>query len=675
MTTLAIVQARMGSTRLPNKVMRTILGVPMIELLLARLSRSKQINQIVLATSQDARNQPLVDHVRGLGYEVYQGSEDDVLDRYYQAASVYQPETVVRVTGDCPLIDAEVVDRAIAIFQQSKVDYLSNISPPTYPDGLDIEVFTFDALAQSWKEACQSYEREHVTPYMRESGKFRLLNISHREDQSCKRWTVDEPEDFEVVENVFRYFAPRHDFSWQSVLELQNDHPELFAANQHLIRNEGATLGKGQKLWKRAKRVIPGGNMLLSKRAEMFLPEQWPAYFSKAKGCRVWDLDGREYIDMSIMGIGTNTLGYGHPEVDEAVRQTVDAGNMSTLNCPEEVYLAERLIELHPWADMVRFARTGGEANAIAIRIARAASGRDKVAICGYHGWHDWYLAANLGSESNLAGHLLPGLEPNGVPDALRDTVYPFVYNRFDQLEALVQAQDIGVIKMEVSRNEGPRDGFLEKVRQLANDRGIVLIFDECTSGFRQTLGGLHKLYGVEPDMAMFGKALGNGYGITATIGRREVMEAAQSTFISSTFWTERIGPTAGLKTLEVMERTRSYDQITETGKVIGEGWRKLSAKHDLNIQVSGLPSLIGFSFTSQNHLAYKTLITQEMLAKGYLAATSVYTCTEHTSKIVAEYLETLDTVFPLIKECEEGRDVLSLINGPVCHSGFKRLN
>jgi glutamate-1-semialdehyde 2,1-aminomutase len=675
MTTLAIVQARMGSTRLPNKVMRPIFGVPMIELLLARLSRAKQIDQIVLATSQDARNQPLVDHVRGLGYEVYQGSEDDVLDRYYQAASVYQPETVVRVTGDCPLIGAEVADRAISTFQQSKVDYLSNTSPPTYPDGLDIEVFTFDALAQSWKEACQSHEREHVTPYLRESGKFRLLNIVHHEDHSCKRWTVDEAEDFEVVENVFKHFAPRHDFSWQSVLELQHDRPELFAANQHLIRNEGATLGKGQKLWKRAKQVIPGGNMLLSKRAEMFLPEQWPAYFSKARGCRVWDLDGREYIDMSIMGIGTNTLGYGHPEVDEAVRQTVDAGNMSTLNCPEEVYLAERLIELHPWADMVRFARSGGEANAIAIRIARAASGRDKVAICGYHGWHDWYLAANLGSEGNLAGHLLPGLEPNGVPGALRDTVYPFLYNRFNELEALVQAQDIGAIKMEVSRNEGPRDGFLEKVRQLATDRGIVLIFDECTSGFRQTLGGLHKLYGVEPDMAMFGKALGNGYGITATIGRREVMEAAQSTFISSTFWTERIGPTAGLKTLEVMERTRSYDQITETGKVIGEGWRKLAVKHDLDIQVGGLSALIGFSFTSQNHLAYKTLITQEMLAKGYLAATSVYACTEHTSEIVAEYLDALDSVLPLIKECEEGRDVLSLINGPVCHSGFKRLN
>lgn len=434
-------------------------------------------------------------------------------------------------------------------------------------------------------------------------------------------------------------------------------------------------IGTGQELWKRAKRVIPGGNMLLSKRAEMFLPEQWPAYFSKAKGCRVWDLDGREYIDMSIMGIGTNTLGYGHPDVDAAVRQTIDAGNMSTLNCPEEVYLAERLIELHPWADMVRFARSGGEANAIAVRIARAASGRDKVAICGYHGWHDWYLAANLGDEQNLAGHLLPGLEPMGVPQQLRGSVLPFNYNNFQELEYLVHNHQIGVIKMEVSRNMGPEDGFLEKVRKLATGQGIVLIFDECSSGFRQTFGGLHKLYGVEPDMAMFGKALGNGYAITAVIGKREIMEAAQSTFISSTFWTERIGPTAGLKTLEVMERERSWECITRIGRSIGERWQALASKHALPILISGLPAMNTFSFPVPNMLKYKTLITQEMLKKSFLATTTIFTCTEHTDSMVDQYFSALDPIFGLIKECETGRPVDPLLEGPVCHAGFKRLN
>ena len=434
-------------------------------------------------------------------------------------------------------------------------------------------------------------------------------------------------------------------------------------------------MGTGQKLWKRAKQVIPGGNMLLSKRAEMFLPEQWPTYFSKAKGCKVWDLDGNVYTDMSIMGIGTNILGYGHPEVDAAVQQTVTAGNMSTFNCPEEVYLAEKLVELHPWADMARLARSGGEANAIAIRIARAASGKDKVAVCGYHGWHDWYLSANLGDGENLAGHLLPGLDPKGVPQNLRGTVFPFNYNNYSELETLVNTQDIGVIKMEVVRNKGPEDNFLHKVRKLATDRGIVLIFDECTSGFRQTFGGLHKMYGVEPDMAMFGKALGNGYAITAIIGRREIMEAAQSTFISSTFWTERIGPTAALKSLEVMERLQSWDTITQTGLNIRQGWQKLANKHGLNIDHWGLPALTGFTFQSPNALAYKTLITQEMLANGYLAGNSVYVCTEHTPEVVKGFFGALDPVFGLIKECEEGRDVMSLLKGPVCHGGFKRLN
>lgn len=434
-------------------------------------------------------------------------------------------------------------------------------------------------------------------------------------------------------------------------------------------------IGKGQKLWKRAKEIIPGGNMLLSKRAEMFLPDQWPAYYSKASGCHVWDLDGKELIDMSLMGIGTNSLGYAHPEVDEAVHAAVTAGNMTTLNCPEEVALAERLIELHPWADMARFARSGGEANAVAIRIARAASGKSKVAFCGYHGWHDWYLAANLGDEAGLAGHLLPGLSPNGVPSNLRDTVYPFNYNDYPQLESIVSSQEIGVIMMEVSRNLGPEPGYLEKVRKLATARGIVLIFDECTSGFRQTLGGLHKMYGVEPDMAMFGKALGNGYAITACIGRREVMEAAQSSFISSTFWTERIGPTAALKTLEVMEKTQSYNVITETGRYITQLWADLAAKCGIRIRSFGLPALTGFVFESDNHLLYKTYLTQEMLAKGYLATTSVYASTAHDRATVDAYGEALEPIFRVIGEAEQGRDIAGLLQGPLSHVGFKRLN
>jgi len=435
-------------------------------------------------------------------------------------------------------------------------------------------------------------------------------------------------------------------------------------------------MGKGQELYKKAKTLIPGGTMLLSKRPEMFLPEHWPSYYSKAKGCKVWDLDGNEYTDVSIMGIGTNILGYGHEEVDEAVLNTVRSGNMSTLNCPEEVELAEKLVELHPWADMVRFARSGGEANAVAIRIARAASRKDKVAFCGYHGWHDWYLSANLSDDENLDGHLIPGLQPNGVPRNLTNTIFPFNYNNYEELEELVSREDIGIIKMEVSRNKGPGNNFLQKVRKLADDKKITLIFDECTSGFRQTFGGLHTLYGVEPDMAMFGKALGNGYAITAVIGKKEIMEAAQTSFISSTFWTERIGPTAALKTLEVMEREKSWEYITEMGNYIGKKWLEIAGNNRLKINIAGLPALTSFSFDSESNLKYKTLITQEMLKKGYLAANSVYVCTAHTKEVIDRYIGELDSLFHLISKCEkQEEDINKLLEGPVCHSGFKRLN
>jgi glutamate-1-semialdehyde 2,1-aminomutase len=313
---------------------------------------------------------------------------------------------------------------------------------------------------------------------------------------------------------------------------------------------------KGQDLWKKAKTVIPGGGQLLSKRSEKFLPGLWPSYYSRAKGCEVWDLDGNKYFDFAQMGVGSCILGYADDVINAAVTGAVREGSMCTLNCYEEVDLAEKLISLHPWADMARFARTGGEACAIAVRIGRAASGRTKVAFCGYHGWHDWYLSANLGNASNLDGQLLPGLEPRGVPRELRETALPFNYNKIEELERLVREypDEIGVIIMEPQRGSSPDPGFLEGVRAIATRIGAVLIFDEVTSGFRMNRGGIHLLHGVHPDVAVFGKALGNGFPISAIIGRREVMEHAQESFISSTFWTERIGFVAALATIAKME-------------------------------------------------------------------------------------------------------------------------
>lgn len=435
-------------------------------------------------------------------------------------------------------------------------------------------------------------------------------------------------------------------------------------------------MGKGQELYKKAKTIIPGGTSLLSKRPEQLLPENWPAYYSKSKGCRVWDLDGKEYIDCSMMGIGTNVLGYACDAVDEAVMKVVRDGNLTTLNCPEEVYLAEKLIEMNPWAGGVRYTRGGGEANAMCVRIARAFTGKDKVAICGYHGWHDWYVSVNLADDSALDGHLLPGIPTGGVPKGLRGTSIPFHYNNIAELEEIVAKNpDLAAVKMEVCRNFGPEDNFLQKVRDLCTKSGIVLIFDECTSGFRETFGGLYKKYGVNPDMTIYSKTMANGYALSAVVGRKDIMEAAQGSWISSTFWTERIGPTAALAALAEMERTKSWEKITAIGLDNKKRWQALADKYGLKINQWGIPALAGYTFDSPNALAYKTYITQEMLKQGYLAGNSLYPCLAHTPEILDDYFEKLDKIFADIRDFEDGRDVMKALDGPVCQSGFKRLN
>lgn len=435
-------------------------------------------------------------------------------------------------------------------------------------------------------------------------------------------------------------------------------------------------MGKGQELYKKAKTIIPGGTSLLSKRPEQLLPENWPAYYSKSKGCRVWDLDGKEYIDCSMMGIGTNVLGYACDAVDEAVMKVVRDGNLTTLNCPEEVYLAEKLIEMNPWAGGVRYTRGGGEANAMCVRIARAFTGKDKVAICGYHGWHDWYVSVNLADDRALDGHLLPGIPTGGVPKGLRGTSIPFHYNNIAELEEIVAKNpDLAAVKMEVCRNFGPEDNFLQKVRDLCTKSGIVLIFDECTSGFRETFGGLYKKYGVNPDMTIYSKTMANGYALSAVVGRKDIMEAAQGSWISSTFWTERIGPTAALAALAEMERTKSWEKITAIGLDNKKRWQALADKYGLKINQWGIPALAGYTFDSPNALAYKTYITQEMLKQGYLAGNSLYPCLAHTPEILDDYFEKLDKIFADIRDFEDGRDVMKALDGPVCQSGFKRLN
>ena len=680
MKTIIIVQARMGSTRLPGKVMKKIEGIPTIELILKRLKKTKEADQIVVATSKNKKNKSLIEHLKKIKAEYFCGDENNVLNRFYKTAKKYNAQVIVRITSDCPLVDVKIVDDFIKKFKKEKVDYLSNCLPWTYPDGLDVEVFSFNLLKKVEKKATK-LERENggvIISYLRNNfNSINSINVPCPiKNLPRYRLTIDEEIDLKLIRKIYKNFSPNIHFGFSEIIKFAKKNKKLFKQNLILKLNEGSNLDKGPKLWRRATSIILGGNSLLSKNPNLFLPNKWPTYFSKSKGCKVWDLNGKPFIDMSLMGVGTNILGYCNNEVDNAVKKAINAGNMTTLNCPEEVFLAEKLLSMHSWANKVKFARSGGEANAIAIRIARAATGKENVAFCGYHGWHDWYLAANLKNKKNLNEHLIAGLDPLGVPSNLKNTSFGFKYNDINQLKKLIEKKNIGIIKMEVSRSTQPNIKFLKEVRNIATKKNIVLIFDECTSGFRQCFGGLHKLINVNPDMAIFGKALGNGYAITSILGKDSVMDSAQKSFISSTFWTDRIGPVAAIKTLEIMEKQKSWKRITNLGKKIFLIWNKIAKKHKLKIKTSGLPSLAKFTFNSKNSQIYKTFITQEMLNKSFLASNGIYMSTAHNEKILIKYSEYLDEIFYKISECEKGRlNNTNLLRYPIARNPFERLN
>jgi len=434
---------------------------------------------------------------------------------------------------------------------------------------------------------------------------------------------------------------------------------------------------KSFALQEHAKIRIPGMTQLLSKRPDRFSYGVWPGYFSKAKGVEVWDLDGNKYIDMSIGGIGANILGYADPDVDNAVIEAISKGTSCSLNCPEEVELADLLCEIHPWADKVRFARCGGEAVAIAVRIARAFTQRDIVAFCGYHGWHDWYLAANLGGQDFLKKHLQEGLAPIGVPKGLLGTAIPFYYNDLNGLLKIIndKGDRIAAIVMEPIRNVQPDEGFLDGVKEIAHKNGSVLVIDEISSGFRLNTGGAHLLYNLIPDLAVYSKALGNGYPMAAIIGKGNVMEAVQRTFISSTYWTERIGPIAALAMIKKHRKNKVADHLQEIGTKVQKGWRNIADKHAISIDIKGISPLSHFSFQSDNALSLKALMIQEMLGYGFLASNSFYAMYAHTDDHVLKYLQALDSTFNTIRQAIESNQVESSLAGKASVAGFSRLN
>lgn len=457
------------------------------------------------------------------------------------------------------------------------------------------------------------------------------------------------------------------------------DYQKIFCDNaMTLLGMKKQETDRSLKLYAYAKNRIPTGTQLMSKRPERYAPDVWPAYFSEARGCQTWDIDGKHYYDMSSNGIGACLLGFRDPEVTAAVQRRINLGSMSTLNPPEEVELADMLCEIHPWANQVRFTRGGGESAAVAIRIARATTKRSLVAVCGYHGWHDWYLAANLGDTDALDGHLLPGLDPLGVPRELHGTAVAFRDQSRDDFETVIKkyGDKLAAVIMEPARHHDPEPGFLEFVRDTTRKCGAMLIFDEITIGFRLNIGGVHMKFGVYPDIAILAKALGNGHPIGAILGTKDSMKGAHQSFISSTYWTESVGPVAAIATLNKMRSISNFNShLAHMGTLVQNYWRKHAKTHNLPVEVEdGYPALSTFKFKHELGPELMTLYTQLMLEKGFLAGGVIYTTMGHNEEIMRLYGQAIDTVFADISNYMAKDKVKQSLKGPVAYGGFARL-
>jgi len=431
-------------------------------------------------------------------------------------------------------------------------------------------------------------------------------------------------------------------------------------------------------LYKRAKKIIPGVSQLFGKRPEMFLPgNNWPIYYSKAKGVYLWDLSGKKYLDFSTVGIGTSVLGYADKDINRIAKKILNLGSMTTLNPPEDVLLADEMIKLHSWAGGVKYTRTGGESMSVAIRIARAFTGRQKVLFCGYHGWHDWYLAANLKSKKKLNYHLLPGITPSGVPNNLRDTIIPFKFNDYKDLKEIVSknAKKCAAIVLEPARESLPDKKYLKELRSIATKDKAVLIFDEITSGWRMTIGGVHRLFKINPDIVVYGKTIANGIPMGVIVGKKKIMDSSLSTFISSSLWTERLGPSCALEFVRKFRKKKVHKTVIKNGKKIKSIWLKYGKKYNLNIKVQGIDALASFKIEERNWPAILTFFIQEMLLKHKIIASSqCYANYMHTDVLIGKYERAVSDVFKNISLLLKQKKIEKKLKGPIKQMGFNRL-
>jgi glutamate-1-semialdehyde aminotransferase/spore coat polysaccharide biosynthesis protein SpsF (cytidylyltransferase family) len=673
---VALLQARTGSSRLPGKVLADIHGAPMLLRQIERVRRARAIDRLVVATSDDASDDALAALCAENGVACHRGSLDDVLARMIGALDQVDPdneaELVVRLTGDCPLADPAVIDRVIGAARESAVDFASNVINPTYPDGLDVEVTTGRALRTAAREATRISDREHVMPFIsRQPERFTAVSVERETDLSAMRWTVDEPEDLIFVREVYdRLYPTDPAFGMEQVLALLAREPDLAAINQAYLRNEGyarsleqETMSQSQSkrrftqselLLDRAERTIPLGSQTFSKSRTQYPRGISPYFITHADGARVWDADGNEYVDF-INSQCSVTLGYNDPDVTAAVREQLESGVIFSLPHPIEMEVAERIVEMVPCAEKVRFGKNGSDATAGAIRIARAFTGRDRVAVCGYHGWQDWYIGSTA---RNL-----------GVPQATRDLTSTFTFNDPASLKAALDAHpgEFAAVILEPMNVTYPTPEFLGAVKELAHAHGALLVFDETITGFRCANGGAQEMFGVTPDLATFGKGLANGYPVSAVTGRADVMKLMEEVFFSFTFGGETLSLAAAKATLDKLRGGPVLANMRKTGEQAIAGIEALIAKHGLAhmLSVSGDAtwSFLNFKDTANYTLwELKTLYMQEIFERGVLAYGTQNISAAHGPDEIAALLAAYDGAFAALAEADANRTLAQVL-------------
>lgn len=677
---ICVIQARVGSTRFPAKVLSPVNGRPVIEWLIQRVKKSSKISRIILATSDKPGNEPLSVIASSEKIGFFAGSEDDVLDRFYQALKTNAAEKnsiVVRITGDCPLMSAEVIDRVISTFSELKADYASNVQPPTFPDGLDVEVFSFANLEKAWKEASEKSDREHVTPYLRNHPDFKRVNIENNRDYSFERWTLDYPDDLKVIQSVFGHFQGQEaDFSMEDVLRFRQNKPEVFQVNQSHVRNEGLKVSQKADLaakyaasirhLEKAKKLTPLGSQTFSKSFRYFTEGAAPAFLERGRGGRVWDVDGNEFSDF-ILSLGAITVGYCNEEIMAAIETQLRKGTVFSQAALLEVQAAEKLTQIIPCAEMVRFVKNGSDATSAAVRLARAFTKRDVVLCCGYHGWQDWAIAATVNRK--------------GVPEILTEYTKTFLYNDIESLRAQLAANSgkVAAVIMEPVQGDGPCKGYLNAIKDLVHQHGALLIYDEVVSGFRYALAGGQEYYKVIPDLSAFGKGVGNGMPISFVAGRADVLRQIEDgVFISSTFGGELLSLASALKTIEILERPGVYEKIWKLSTEWKNSVIKLVEKYGLqkSARVFGLAPHAGIEFNNIGKLDYLDLLSlyqQELICHGILSLGVNNFCQMHDESDIQKFISAADRALAKVKEAVERDSVDGLLIGGKINPVFKR--